>query len=160
MAANIPTLDYYLDKKQKKLDYLVEKGIPQPQAEEMLTRRTSQIRDVLAMNFDALETSDKELLNTTAKSIFRRLLIAAVPAVGLNIALSTITGGRVFDLPLYARVGLRSFIFGLPAGTFGNYAYNTYYRLSFYLEDKYEARVAAFTKTGDPSALNPNLANQ
>lgn len=158
--SNIPSLDFYLEKKKKQLDYLVEKGIPPQQADGMLIQRSAQIRDVLFMNFESLETVDKEILNSNAKSVFRRGVMAIIPAVGLNIALSTITKGRVFDLPLAARVSIRSLIFGLPAGTFGYYGYNTYHRVLFYLEDKYEARVSAFSKSGDPSALNPNLANQ
>ena len=153
----IPTIEELLNKQKVFESKLVGKvENPKEELEALIARSYS----FLFQRLDYLELKDQKLVNRTFKRICQYGVGALLSSCFLNISLAKITRNYIFELPRFVRFSVRTVLFVVPLSLYSQYAYQSYYRVSLYLLDKYMERIELFMVLGDPKIINPFLEQE
>ena len=138
---------------------LINGGATAFEAQKVLEQKSQMTKQFIIYNSYMLEPKDLTVIEYGKNKMVWINAIAMIPALGLNLFMGKLTGGRIYKWRMPFRVAIRLCTFVGPLAVSFYQSYIMSWRIFLYLDDKYGDRIAMFNRTGNPKMINPNLAD-
>jgi hypothetical protein len=157
LLKDLPSEEEILRRDSLRISEYVKSGGSEKEARDALQGRSDMVSGFVAVNQEMIETKDQDLLARTYGLLRKGVAVALLPPLIANRYLGKWTKEWIYYQPAWARIGIRSALFVLPAFIGYRMVWPTYTWVNLYIEEKYADRIVKFNKTGDEADINREL---